>query len=216
MKIMKKQIESQNIEYKESWRDEYLKTLTAFANTEGGKLIIGIDDIGKVIGVKEPKRLLEYIPNKIKDILGVIPSVKLEKKNDQSILIVSIVYSPSAVSYHGKFYVRSGSTTLELTGNSLTRFIISKSDKHWDDYFEENATIKDIDTNTIKRFKEMAVKRILRIVDEKDTLTFERTASRDLSVMVTKDILKQVGKTGKGTEYILRRHKDDKDAIKVP
>lgn len=77
---MKKQIESQNIEYKESWRDEYLKTLTAFANTEGGKLIIGIDDTGKVIGVKEPKRLLEYIPNKIKDILGVIPSVKLERK----------------------------------------------------------------------------------------------------------------------------------------
>ena len=44
----------------------------------------------------------------------------------------------------------------------------------------------------------------------------ERTASRDLSEMVVNKIFEQVGKTGKGTGYILRRHKDAKDAIKTP
>ncbi|WP_296322085.1 helix-turn-helix domain-containing protein, partial [uncultured Treponema sp.] len=39
-------MESQNIEYKKTWRDEYLKWICAFANTEGGKLYIGIDDNG--------------------------------------------------------------------------------------------------------------------------------------------------------------------------
>lgn len=37
-------MESQSIEYKKIWRDEYLKWICAFANTEGGKLYIGIDD----------------------------------------------------------------------------------------------------------------------------------------------------------------------------
>ena len=37
-------MESQSIEYKKTWRDEYLKWICAFANTEGGKLYIGIDD----------------------------------------------------------------------------------------------------------------------------------------------------------------------------
>ncbi len=37
-------IETQHIEFKESWRDEFLKTLAAFANTTGGTLIIGKDD----------------------------------------------------------------------------------------------------------------------------------------------------------------------------
>ena len=33
-------METQNIEYKPSWRDEYLKVIVAFANKDGGELII--------------------------------------------------------------------------------------------------------------------------------------------------------------------------------
>ena len=47
--------ESQNIEYKESWRDEYLKWLCGFANAQGGTIYIGIDDAGNVVGVKDIK-----------------------------------------------------------------------------------------------------------------------------------------------------------------
>ena len=39
-------IESQNVEFKSNWRDEYLRAICAFANVDGGKLIIGIDDKG--------------------------------------------------------------------------------------------------------------------------------------------------------------------------
>ena len=55
--------ESQNIEYKESWRDEYLKWVCGFANAQGGKIYIGCDDNGEVVGVKDAKRLMEEIPN---------------------------------------------------------------------------------------------------------------------------------------------------------
>jgi ATP-dependent DNA helicase RecG len=44
----------------------------------------------------------------------------------------------------------------------------------------------------------------------------ERTATRDLSDLASKGLLEQIGKTGKGTEYVLRRHKDDKGATKAP
>ena len=47
--------ESQNIEYKESWRDEYLKWVCGFANAQGGTIYIGIDDTGNVVGVKDAK-----------------------------------------------------------------------------------------------------------------------------------------------------------------
>ena len=36
--------ESQNIEYKESWRDEYLKWVCGFANAQGGTIYIGVCD----------------------------------------------------------------------------------------------------------------------------------------------------------------------------
>ena len=46
--------------------------------------------------------------------------------------------------------------------------------------------------------------------------TSNRTASRDLVHLVSAGLLEQIGITGKGTVYILRRHKDAKDATKAP
>ena len=69
--------ENQNIEYKESWRDEYLKWICGFANAEGGRLYIGIDDNEQIVGVEKAKKLSEDIPNKIQDTLGIIADVNL-------------------------------------------------------------------------------------------------------------------------------------------
>jgi len=43
--------ESQTIEFKQIWRDEYLRTICAFANTDGGVLYLGIDDDSNIVGV---------------------------------------------------------------------------------------------------------------------------------------------------------------------
>lgn len=50
-------VENQNIEWKETWRDEYLKWICGFANADGGKIYIGINDKGEVLGVKNSKKL---------------------------------------------------------------------------------------------------------------------------------------------------------------
>jgi ATP-dependent DNA helicase RecG len=57
--------EHQNIEYKESWRDEYLKWICGFANANGGKIFIGIDDKGNMTDLHDYKKLMEDIPNKV-------------------------------------------------------------------------------------------------------------------------------------------------------
>jgi len=49
--------ENQNIEWKLSWKDKYLKWICGFANAKGGKFYIGKDDIGNVVGVEEFKLL---------------------------------------------------------------------------------------------------------------------------------------------------------------
>ena len=49
--------ESQLMEYKKSWRDEYFKWICGFANAQSGVLYIGIDDKGKTVGVQNAKKL---------------------------------------------------------------------------------------------------------------------------------------------------------------
>ena len=73
-------IESQNIEFKESWRDEYLKWICGFANAQGGMLYIGIKDNGEVCGVQDAKKLMEDIPNKVRDMLGILVEVNLKER----------------------------------------------------------------------------------------------------------------------------------------
>ena len=73
--------ESQQIEWKWSWQDEYLKWLCGYANTEGGTLYIGVNDDGYVVGLEDSKRMLESLPNKITNKLGIIASINIHKVN---------------------------------------------------------------------------------------------------------------------------------------
>ena len=68
--------EDQNIEWKSSWRDEYLKWICGFANSQGGRLTIGKNDEGKAVGLPDAQKLLEDLPNKIRDMLGIMVDVQ--------------------------------------------------------------------------------------------------------------------------------------------
>jgi len=160
-------VENQNKEYKQDWNENCLKTICAFANTAGGKLYIGIDDVGKPIGVKDAARYMDDIPNKTKDILGITPDIMLKKKVGKDIIEVTVVPSFAPISYHGRFYTRSGSSSIEIKGHELVELLMEKSGRSWDGFIEEDATLKDIDTAAINKFKKLAAKRILLIEGEK-------------------------------------------------
>ena len=150
--------ESQNIEWKESWRDEYLKWICGFANAQGGRIYIGIDDAGKVVGVRNAKRLLEEIPNKIQTNMGFLADVNLLSKDGFE--YIEIIVSPSSypVSYKGEYHIRSGSTKQVLRGTALTEFISSKSGMRWEDSVIEGVTIEDLDKESFDIFRREAVR----------------------------------------------------------
>ena len=152
------QNESQNIEYKESWRDEYLKWICGFANAQGGRIYIGVNDKKEVIGLPDAKRLLEDIPNKIVNYLGIVEDVNLLAEGDKE--YIEIVVSPSnmPIAYKGTYHYRSGSTKQELKGLALQQFIMEKMGHSWDDIPVYGATLDDIDRNAIDYFLQCSIK----------------------------------------------------------
>ena len=68
--------ENQSTEWKWSWNDEYLKWLCGYANMDGGTLYLGVDDDGYVVGLENARELLEILPNKISDKLGIVASIR--------------------------------------------------------------------------------------------------------------------------------------------
>ena len=96
--------ETQNIEYKQSWRDEYLKWICGFANATGGSIFIGKDDNGNVVGVTDAKRLLEEIPNKVRDVLGILADVNLHTIAQGDIIEIIVEGYPYPVNYKGQYH----------------------------------------------------------------------------------------------------------------
>ena len=134
-----------------------------------------MDDKGIPVGVKNSKKLLEDLPNKINNKLGIIASIKGEKKKGKEILKIIIKSSSVPISYNGKYYIRSGSTTQELKGKELADFLMKKIGKTWDEFVEEAIVLDDINSETVEEFKKRAVDRIPSIVEENDLKTlFEK------------------------------------------
>ncbi|MCB9748294.1 MAG: putative DNA binding domain-containing protein [Candidatus Omnitrophica bacterium] len=150
--------EQQNIEYKTNWHDDYLKWVCGFANANGGVLYIGIDDHGHTVGVLDYKKLMEDLPNKIHDLLGVMAEVKLKKKNGLYFIEIVVPRYSVPISFRGRYYYRSGSVKKELMGNALNEFLLKKSGKSWDEVVEQGAKITDIDKASVNQFLESAKK----------------------------------------------------------
>ena len=124
--------ECQNVEYKRSWKDEYLKWICGFANAQD-------------------------IPNKITTTMGLVVDVDLHEQEGLDYLEVTIVPSNVPVSYRGKYYYRSGSTLQELTGTALTDFLMRKLNITWDAATEKSATVDDIDPEAVRYFLNTAI-----------------------------------------------------------
>jgi len=52
------------------WKGAYLKWICGFANAQGGVLVIGRNDAGEAAGVTHASKLLEDIPNKVRELNG--------------------------------------------------------------------------------------------------------------------------------------------------
>lgn len=144
--------ESQNIEYKESWRDEYLKWICGFANAQGGNIFIGVNDEKQVIGLPDAKKLMEDIPNKIVNYLGIVEDVNLLTEDKKEYIEIVVTPSTMPVAYRGVYHYRSGSTKQELKGLALQNFILKKMGWSWDDMPVAGATLNDIDRQAIDYF----------------------------------------------------------------
>ena len=150
--------EHQNIEWKESWHNDYFKWICGFANAQGGTLFIGIDDKGNTKHLDNARKLLEDLPNQVRDLLGLMVDVNLHTQNGADYLEIVVEPYPFPISLRGKYYYRSGSTLQELKGAALAKFLLQRQGKKWDGVPIPNVTADDLKNDTFDFFRKKATK----------------------------------------------------------
>ncbi|MEM7536237.1 MAG: ATP-binding protein [Chloroflexota bacterium] len=151
--------EDQHHEWKRLWHDDHLKWIAAFANAQGGTLVIGRNDQGEAIGVPNAKKLMEDIPNKARTVLGIIVNVNLRHENEQDLVEISVSPHPNPISHRGKYYYRSGSTLQELNGMALQHFLVRKKgyEVTWENTLMPSLGLDDCSAAAFKLFRTKAV-----------------------------------------------------------
>ncbi len=120
-----------------------LKTLTAYLNSDGGTLLVGVNDSGEILGLAhdgfaDNDKLNLYFTNLIKQHIGseYLPFIKYEIKNIEGKNILKIDCNKSHkhvfLKHEGEeeFYIRNGASSAKLTGNSLVDYINNKFSKN--------------------------------------------------------------------------------------
>ena len=92
------------------------------------------------------------MPNQINQTMGLLAEVNIHTENGKEYVSVHVDSADQPVSYRGKFYYRSGSTLQEMNGINLKHFILKKADLSYEAFPNSQATIEDIDRETIDYF----------------------------------------------------------------
>ena len=151
--------ESQIIEWKKLWKDEFLAWICGFANSAGGTLVLGKDDDGEPVGIDNSKKLMTDLPNKIRDGLGIIVEIIHFSENGKDLIKIKVPPYPVPISYKGNYYVRSGATNQRLSGHALESFILNKRGVTWDSIPLPGFSFDNVSDKAVERFKNLASKK---------------------------------------------------------
>ena len=149
--------ESQEVEFKESCpsNKELAKIICAFANTDGGYLILGVNNKGEIVGLRDNlDRVQQDVSNARQSVSSspLISTKKFEVEGKTLVVIeINQANDRNAHTLHGIVYVRIGSTIHPLDGQELFAFLKNKQILCFDEQ-ESEMKIEDIDINTVDAY----------------------------------------------------------------
>jgi len=106
--------ETERVEFKEKLNESLFKTISAFANTQGGKIILGVDKKGNIKGINKSPQFLEDLTNRIVNRLSIYPEIETIDSKSKRVIKIKVNRSSYPVSYEGRYYERVGNTTREM------------------------------------------------------------------------------------------------------
>ena len=141
--------ESRELELKSTVTNTFLKTVSAFANYNSGKIIFGVDDTGKIIGLKNIEELCLDLENKINDNINPKPDFKFIKDNKKNIITLIVEEGMNKpYLYKGKAYKRNDTSTVEVDKIELNRLTLLGLNQYYDELKAKN---QDLEFKVLKK-----------------------------------------------------------------
>ena len=147
--------ENETIEFKSNFNIATIETLTAFANTKGGSVFIGISDNKKIVGVDLAPESIQQWVNEIKSKTD--PSLLVDVTSDEidgkTIVILSVQEQAiKPVACQGRFHKRIRNSNHLMSALEISNLSLQSLQISWDSFPANNQTIEDLDIEKIDKF----------------------------------------------------------------
>jgi len=166
--------ESETLEFKERFSREVLLTAGAFANTEGGVILIGVSDSGKIKGVSVGRETLQEWANQISQSTEprIIPEIELEEADGKKVVIIRIREFPiKPVSVRGRCYRRVGNSNRVMQPQEIAEMHLVSTGMSWDRLPAREAGLEDIDAERVMEYVRKANSTKRRSIPESEDFT---------------------------------------------
>jgi len=194
--------ESKNVEFKENLPEKsikYMKSVVAFANGTGGKIIFGIADKTKeVIGFDKEDvfRKMDAIANAVSDSCepAIIPDITLQTVDGKTIIVVEVSggrqrpYYIKALGKEGGVYVRVAGTTRPADEYMIKELMFEGSNRYFDQALCTGLNVTDEDIDALcKAMKEQAIKNAHNEEQKASVKDVGRQQLRSWGVLIERD-----------------------------
>ena len=173
--------ESATAEFKRSLTKDVGRELCAFANAGGGAVLLGVSDVGRILGVADHNRLKSRVLNTAR---SADPPIEVEVDSVGEVLRVVVPpQKRKPYSFGGRFFMREGASSQQMSNAEVEELFYAAGRLHFDrkpcpDFSVEN----DLDDETWARFSRrgkipeamdrMAALRNLGLLDSEDRMTY--------------------------------------------
>jgi len=178
--------ENVDLEFKEIFVSDIKKEVIAFANTDGGRLYVGIRKDGTVVGLDNPDEVMLQISGSLKDSIkpDVMPFVKIRTVQKEGKPVVEVQVDigsgrPYYLSEKGLkpsgVYVRKGSSSQPLSDEGIREMIVENTGKSYENCrsMNQDLTFHILTEEMNKRNLELGLAQMktLHLVNEEDLYT---------------------------------------------
>ena len=167
--------ESEKIEFKENAKtNTYIKTVVAFANGNGGKIVFGVKDNKEIVGVENEFEVMDGIINAISDSCYpmIVPDISLHTLENKTVILVEIEggkkkpYYLKSKGVQKGTYIRSGATTRIIEEDYVLKELVLEGENK---YFDQQVCYgESVSDEEIEKFCEW-LEKLARKNSENDT-----------------------------------------------
>jgi ATP-dependent DNA helicase RecG len=153
--------ESATVEFKEKYVSRVIETLTAFANTQGGRVLIGVADNGQIVSLADPLKVVESVLSACREAISpsLSPQVEVVQLPAGAIVVAGVEATGRMHTKGGAVYIRHGRQTRRASSEEIRSLTLRETPEIFEQLPATGASVGDLDVPKLRAYFATAAQR---------------------------------------------------------